>query len=264
MQRRTLVQFAATSLPLMLVPGVARPQVLDINDAINKAGRQRMLSQRLAKSYMAMGQKVEAASAERILVASMALFDRQSVELKAFAPNLEIKSTYAQLEARWADYKGALIGSAPSKSVADGVLSLAAQVLQLANQGTLQLEAFSGKTSAKMVNIAGRQRMLSQRMAAYYLSASWGVLAGPAATEMAKAREEFAQAHAVLKSAPQANAAILSELQLAESQFSFFEGALKTLKPGAADAQAQANVFTTSERILQIMDGVTVMFTKLG
>jgi len=39
----------------------------------------------------------------------MALFDRQLVELKAFAPTPEIKATYAQLEASWSDYKAARV-----------------------------------------------------------------------------------------------------------------------------------------------------------
>lgn len=265
MQRRTLLQFAPTALvpPSLLAPGRAIAQVADINDAINKAGRQRMLSQRLAKSYMALGQKVQPDSAEKVLGASMALFDRQLVELKAFAPALEIRATYAQLEAKWADYKAALIGTVPSRNAADDVLGLAGQVLQLAHQGTVQLEGVSGKPLGKLVNIAGRQRMLSQRMAAFYLSASWGVQAGPSATEMGKARDEFLQAHEVLKTAPQATATIRDELGLAETQFAFFEVALRTLQPGVPNAQNQANVFTTSERILQVMDRVTGLYARL-
>lgn len=265
LQRRTLIQFAGAAVPLALLgPGTAIPQVLDINDAINKAGRQRMLSQRLAKSYMALGQKVLADSAEKILGASMALFDRQLVELKAFAPAPDVKATYSQLEARWADYKAALIGAVPSKAAADTVLSLSGQVLALANQGTVQMEAVSGKAVGKLVNMAGRQRMLSQRMAAFYLSASWGVQPAQSATEMAKARDEFLKAHDVLKAAPEATTAIKDELALAETQFAFFEVALKTLQPGQPNAQNQTNVFTTSERILQVMDGVTTLYSKLA
>jgi hypothetical protein len=40
--------------------------------------------------------------------------------------------------------------------------------------------------------------------------------------------------------------------------------ALATLRPGVGDVQAQSNVFTTSERILQVMDGVTGMYSKLS
>lgn len=265
MQKRTLLKLASGAIPLALLhPYAAIPQVLDLNDAINKAGRQRMLSQRLVKSYMALGQKVQPDSAEKVLSASLALFDRQLVELKAFAPSPEIRATYAQLEARWGDYKAALIGTAPSKTSAEDVLKFAGQVLQLANQGTVQLEGVSGRPVGKLVNIAGRQRMLSQRMAALYLSASWGVQAGQSVAEMAKARTEFLSAHEVLKSAPEATAAIKAELLLAESQFAFFEVALKTLQPGQPNAQGQANVFTTSERILQVMDGVTGMYSKLA
>ena len=264
MQRRTFVKTTSALVPLALFgPGLAIPQVLDINDAINKAGRQRMLSQRVAKSYMAIGQKIQGDSADKILSASMALFDRQLVELKAFSPTPEIKTIYGSLEGAWSDYKTALVGVSPGKAGAEQVIASSGKVLALANQGTVQLESFSGKAVGKLVNIAGRQRMLSQRMAAFYLSASWGVQAAQSATEMAKARDEFLSAHEVLKSAPEATAAIKAELALAETQFAFFEAALKTLQPSRPNAQAQTNVFTTSERILQVMDGVTGMYSKL-
>ena len=264
MKRRTFATLPVIGLAAGMLPTAAMPQVIDVNDAINKAGRQRMLSQRAAKSYMAMGQKIQGEHADKILSASMGLFDRQLAELKAFAPTPEIKNTYAALEMLWSDYKVALVGSAAVKGGADPVLNLAGKVLQTANQGTVQLEAFSGKASSKLVNIAGRQRMLSQRMATYYLSASWGVQAAVSATELAKARDEFAKAHELLKNAPESTPAIKTELLLAETQFSFFDLALRNLKPGSGDVTAQTNVFTTSERILQVMDGVTGLYSRLG
>ena len=99
MKRRAFASFPIVSLVACMLPGTAWSQVIDINDAINKAGRQRMLSQRAAKSYMAMGQKIQGDHADKILTASMALFDRQLAELKGFAPTPDIKSTYALLEA---------------------------------------------------------------------------------------------------------------------------------------------------------------------
>ncbi len=263
MQRRSFIPLILAGGSGLLLSFSALPQVLDINDAINKAGRQRMLSQRLAKTYLAVGQKVQGDNADKILTLSMALFDRQLVELKAFAPTPEIKATYSALEASWNEYKVALVGNAPFKAGAEIVLGQSGKVLALANQGTVQLEGFSGKAAGKLVNMSGRQRMLSQRMAAHYLAASWGVQAAASAAEMTKASEEFAKAHNLLKTAPETTAAIKAELQLAESQFTFFEIALKSLRPGAGDLQAQGNVFTTSERILQVMDGVTGMYSKL-
>lgn len=263
MQRRTFSSLSLVCIGALMLPGTALPQVIDINDAINKAGRQRMLSQRIAKSYMALGQKVQGDNADKILSASMALFDRQLVELKAFAPTPEIKTTYGSLETAWSDYKGALVGSAVGKAGAEQVLSLSGKVLQLANQGTVQLETVSGKSVGKLVNIAGRQRMLSQRMAAFYLSASWGVQTATSTMELTKAKDEFLKAHEVLKNAPETTLAIKAELQLAETQFTFFEAALRNLRPGVGEVHAQTNVFTTSERILQVMDGVTGMYSKL-
>lgn len=264
MKRRNLLSYACLGSSLALVPSLAVPQVININDAINKAGRQRMLSQRAAKSYLAMGQKVLGDFPDKVLSSSMALFDRQLVELKAFAPNAEIRATYSQLDQAWSDYKTELVGTAPSRSGAEKILTLSGKVLKLANDGTAQLEAVSGKPTGKLVNIAGRQRMLSQRMAAFYLSASWGVQGAQAVIEMNKARDEFLAAHDVLVSAPEATSAIKSELALAQAQFTFFDAALRELRPGGGDTRAQENVFTTSERILQVMNTVTGMYEKIA
>jgi len=44
---------------LTLAGNEALAQISDINSAINKAGRQRMLSQRMAKAYFQIGLQIE-------------------------------------------------------------------------------------------------------------------------------------------------------------------------------------------------------------
>lgn len=249
--------------PLLLGRLPARAQVADLNDAINKAGRQRMLSQRMAKAWMSIGLQVEVSRAQRILADSMALFDRQFVELKAFAPTKPIRDTYTALEPVWSEYKGALVGQQPGKAAAAALVELDGRVLKLAHQGTVLLEQHSGKSLGHLVNIAGRERMLSQRMAKFYLVQAWGVNVPDAARELETARKEFLQALKTLRDAPEATPAIRDELQLAEHQWAFFDNALRRLGDTAQSAQRAADVFTTSENILQVMDRVTGLYSRI-
>lgn len=263
MKRRVLLCRVAAFPATLGLPLLAQAQVTDINDAINKAGRQRMLSQRMAKAYLAIGQQVEVELSRRTLDRSMALFDRQLAELKAFAPTPDIGTTYAGLELAWSEYKAVLVGKAPARDHAENLLSLDAKVLALAHQGTVQLEKVSAKPAGRLVNMAGRQRMLSQRMAKFSLSAAWNVQSTQSIADIDKNTAEFLAAMKVLNDAPEATATIKEQLALAQNQWVFLEGSLRRIRGGRPSTRDLADVFVASENVLSVMDNVTGLYARL-
>ncbi len=257
----------AGALGLALVSRPAHAQVAHLNDAINKAGRQRMLSQRMGKAWLALAHKVQESAARQVLEQSLALFERQLAELKAYAPNSTIRDTYGQLDAAWAAHKATLLAGTPALAGAAAMLQADAKVLALAHQGTVQYEAASGKPVGHLVNVAGRQRMLSQRMAKFYLAAQLPVDAATAAAEIAKARTEFVAATEVLRKAPEANERIRQELLLGDGQWVFFDAALQRMQAGGAAGNTSrqvSDVFVASENLLSSMDRVTGLYAALA
>ena len=246
---------------LALAGGDVQAQISDINSAINKAGRQRMLSQRMAKAYFQIGQQVELERSKKVLDASVALFDRQLVELKNYSPTPEIRETYQKLETSWLAYKDVLLGAAPAPDNGRKVLELSETVLALAQQGTVLLEKHSGSNAGRLVNISGRQRMLAQRMSKFYQAIAWNVANDKSTGELEKARKEFAAAHQELASAPSNTPKIQESLELVKQQWFFFENALS--QKAGPDKRPQTAVATTSERILEEMDAVVGLYEKL-
>lgn len=258
--RRQFIGFTAAVAAATAVPLPAQAQIVDLGDAINKAGRQRMASQRSAKAYMALGQKIQTAAATKALEQAMSTFDRGLIELKTFAPTPEIKETYTQLEAQWSTYKGLLVGEVPSAANAPKLIAQDGVVLNLANQGTVQLEQFSGKPGGRLTNLSGRCRFQSQRMAKYYLAIAWGVDAAAATAEIEKSRAEFKKNLEILSAAPETTPEIKQELEMAAQQWVLYGSAL-SIKPTATTS---SHVFSASENLLALMDKITTMYGKLG
>lgn len=267
MKRRDFLQASlATSASLLVFPtAYADGPITHINDAINKSGRQRMLSQRLAKSYLQIGQSIDLTRSKKIFSASVALFERQLAELEAYAPTSENKATLADLRKAWATYKTMLVSNTPNRQDAKAIMVVNEQVLALAHASTVQLEKSSGSVAARLVNISGRQRMLSQRMAKFYQAINWGVASSDALMNLAKARDEFLLAMTELSSSPKNTPAINAEIMLAQQQWLFFDQALKSSADSVeTKVRFATNVATTSERILETMDRITGMYEQLS
>lgn len=256
---RALLSALLALLLLSALPASA--QITDLNAAINKAGRERMLSQRMAKAYLQLGQKIDVERSQRVLDSSIALFDRQLVELKNFAPEARTRETSQALEQAWIGYKDILIGQLPSREHAPEVLRRSDEVLALAHRLTIQFEALAATPVGHLVNLAGRQRMLSQRIAKLYQALNWKLDDDSMAGELSKARKEFAAAEIELVNAPANTRTIRRSLQLASVQWFFFQDALD--QKGVDASKRAHNIATTSERILEVMEEVVEAYENL-
>lgn len=270
-RRRFLQIMAGAGMAALLPTGLAHAApaavhaaIADINEAINKAGRLRMLSQRIAKAYCQIGQGIVPEKSARILAASQQLFLDHLTELKVFAPTTDIKESYAELETLWKRYQSLTAGK-PTLENARQVAVLNEDVLRVAHLATTQLELHSGSGVGRLINIAGRQRMLSQRMAKFYMLRNWGIKSPDMEREAQLARREFISALDALGKAPENDAAIKAELEQARMQWMFFDDALKQQGGESKDAMVYANhVATTSERLLEVMDRVTGLYARLS
>ncbi|MFN3304987.1 MAG: type IV pili methyl-accepting chemotaxis transducer N-terminal domain-containing protein [Roseateles sp.] len=255
MHRRSLL---ITGLLLAGGASSAQARIAQLGEAIDKAGAQRMLSQRMGKAWLAQLQPGLGERARQVLDDSAQRFERQLGELLAFAPTPEIAGSYRALLNRFADYR-ALLQRPPARAQVDELLKRSGEVLSLAQLATAQLQERSGTATAWLVNLSGRQRMLSQRLALYFLARQHGARPEVVQRETAKASREFEQAMQTLASAPNATPAIRDNLALAQGQWVFLQSALRSAAPGA---QAASDVFIASENLLAVMETVTGQFAR--
>jgi nitrate/nitrite-specific signal transduction histidine kinase len=158
---------------------------LTIGSAVNISGKQRMLSQRMAKAFMYIGMNINTETATREKNNSIILFEENLKSLLAFAPTDKINLLLDKEEMLWKDYKK-LITSETTKDNAKQILETNTTILNACDDvvkayveyaSTLKkdVDGISAGIIAENINTSGRQRMLSQRLTFYYAAYVWGI-----------------------------------------------------------------------------------------
>jgi nitrate/nitrite-specific signal transduction histidine kinase len=157
-------------------------------ELINLAGRQRMLSQRMAKDYFYAGKKINKGNALKQLKKSLEDFRKTQDLLSKNIKDEEIKNLIAFVNMSLDEFTA--ITKEPY-SVDNGTIILDLSESMLEGSDYIVQALSKGKPSNAIIDIAGKQRMLSQRIGKYYIAYQAGIKDDNTITQMKEAVKEF-------------------------------------------------------------------------
>jgi AmiR/NasT family two-component response regulator len=243
--------------------GLVSQQVIDAAEAaeaVNRAGQLRMLSQRVVKLQALRLWGAGAAEAKALLAEST-----QRIE-----GNLEFllravsKPTFGDLQtaavAAWQALAPLLRDVPPDATALAQADRLADTMLVQADRLASALESAGSARSLFIINLAGRQRMLSQRLAKLALLGALPdkPVAAAAAAAALETTTQFEQALVQLGELPLSSAAIRQGLADAQAQWAALRaGANSAHTPAGRQAIAQA-----SEALLDGFDQLTEQYER--
>ena len=164
-----LKKLFSTVLFLGLVGGAAAADA-SLFEQINRAGEQRMLSQRIAKSFSQIGLNIQPFVAKQELDEASSRFEANLAFL-AESNEPKVKTAVDALRAVWLPFRAAARG-VPQKGSAIWLAHKSEDVLAAAETLVRDLQnsaTNATRANSRLVAQAGRQRMLSQRIVKAYL-----------------------------------------------------------------------------------------------
>jgi hypothetical protein len=172
---------ALLAVSCIIAPLAARAATeKEFTAAINLAGRQRMLTQKMSKEFLLVALRVDPAGNQAALKQTIELFESSLGRLQKgdadlsipTPPTPEIQAQLETVRTAWGALKPALEkGTGSGEISAADVTAVASLNLPVLNDMNKAVEMYDQaakaagvKTAGTVVNVAGRQRMLSQKM----------------------------------------------------------------------------------------------------
>ncbi|MES2584088.1 MAG: type IV pili methyl-accepting chemotaxis transducer N-terminal domain-containing protein [Pseudomonadota bacterium] len=230
---------------------------------VNRCGQLRMLSQRLVTLQVLQG-VVGAGPFAQQLAESVQRIDANLAYLGKSLSQATYGDLLGQVLQTWGQLQPMLrTGPGAEATVAAYARldELAEHLLQGAERLTGQLESASPAPPLRVLNLAGRQRMLSQRFAKYAVLALLGdaPLHARSATGMAESRAAFEAALTYLNSLPLSTPDIHTALESAGVGWLTLLAATKAA-PGAGEAAQLNGLAGASESLLAVLEQLSAHY----
>jgi hypothetical protein len=225
---------------------------------IDIAGRQRMLSQRIAKDYLYRGRGIATDKADAQLKESIAQFKKNQRELAQMINNSEIKNLLSFVNMSLDELEG--ITKKPfNMNNAQLVLDLSESMLEGSQYIVDSIKNSLNIKESKIVAKSGRQRMLAQRIAKYYIAYQVGIKDTNTVEQMKRAVNDFSSTHKMLMENKDNTATINRKLSKVDKLWKVvYKFYLNITKGGLPFI-----VFTSTDDITKMMDDVTKLYVEL-
>ncbi|WP_415845639.1 type IV pili methyl-accepting chemotaxis transducer N-terminal domain-containing protein [Stutzerimonas zhaodongensis] len=255
---RTLI--TASLLATLFLSSVNAQAAISDAEAVNRAGMQRMLGQRIARSYLMIGTDTRVELAATQLDSSIASAEENAELLSGYAPNDSIRQALDDANETWLRYRQLAL-TKPDAQRSTEMLQLAELFLARSETLVQAIERHSGNQGARLVNRSGRQRMLSQRIAMLYLAMAWKLPDAKLRSNFDAAVMEFERGLEELRKAPQNTDTVRRQLEQVTAQWRFARAGFNL----AEDAQYVPTVIvTTSDSLLRKMEKLTEDYQHLA
>ena len=200
----------------------ASAKITSMSDAVNKAGKQRMITQRLLKDYALIGMNNTYGNPKEDLKEMITLFDTSLNELTTYVKDVDAQKSLNKVKTLWEPVKKKLQATPNKKEVVSLEKEIDA-LLQAADESTQHIAKAAHNQSADIVNISGRQRMLSQRMASLYMLKVWEVNDTDADSKLLQAMKEYESAQTQLQQSDLNTPETKKLLEDAAKSYRFFQ-----------------------------------------
>jgi hypothetical protein len=235
-------------------PGAVSAQEMSLAAAVNLAGRQRMLAQRIVKAYCLAGLGNEQRDARQQRFNAIVLFEEIHAQLLAFAESDAAFDALVAAQESWARFDEIASGEV-TREGARRLLPLGGELLQASDAVVAAIRGPGEHASLWLLDRAGRQRMLTQRMVQFYLALAWGLGGTELERELDAARDEFEAVLSALRAAPDNTPELGRMLDEAAEEWRWLDSSLvlrgpELYFPDVVDDAAEKMLIVT-ERIVQ-------------
>ncbi len=231
---------------------------------INLCGRQRVLSQRMAIAWGLAGRKIATVKSLVKLRQLEIQFERNLNRLSRLDLPSVLAARLATLKDTWHLYRQALFETEPALASARAVLDLSEEILLATDELTCEAEKQSATREAHFVNIAGRNRMLSQRIGKLFLFREWGLGGERVLHCLEISRIEFECNLAELQRSGKGIPELAAQLVEVDGQWRKFETMLIPSLTNIGKTRYALTALAAGERLFRHADTAVKLYERLA
>jgi predicted small metal-binding protein len=232
-------------------------EITNLHHAVDVAGKQRMFTQRMLKDYAMIGMENNFNNPGKDLKDIIAKFENHLESLHKYTKKKEIKESTNKVKKLWLPIKK-ILEESPKKEKALQLQESLEHLLKASDTTTHLFAKETGEQAGIIIDMSGRQRMLSQRMASLYMLKVWGVKNKNFQHKMDSSMKLFETSLTELKNSKLNTSEINHLLKEVEKSFTFFKIMNKT-----SNTFIPTLIYKKSNDILRNMNTITHNYASL-